>query len=500
MNKIKHFGFLFLAAASLFASCTKPAGGGEEIEGKLELSADRKEITADGTDKTVFTVTYNGADVTAEARIIEVESNQPVTDHTFTTEEAGTYKFKATYDGKESNETTVTATAVSVGLILSSDKDRLISNGEDQVTFTVTYNGTDVTSSSTIVNINAGKPFPEGETTFSTNVSGVYEFKAGYDGMTSNIVKITAAPVAVNPLVLTSNTPRIAANGSDKAVFTVLYNNEDVTSEAKIKDLSTDQYLDTNEFSYSGTLPTVDFVAEYDGQTSNMINIGFGNFYKNVLMFRFTATWCGPCTQLGNVLEQVVKDYPDRLTQVAIHADDEYTSRSYQSFLNYFPGSAVPRVYLDFNSKEIPISLSASEMVSLLKSQTDKGAGCGISITSVVEDRTAKVSIGVTAQTAGTYYIGVILVEDGLVGPQNGVTSYVHNNTLRTLATPIGGDPLGELAVNQQVMEEYSFNLKGFTDNCRVVVYVNTLDGGVYTTTNVASGPISGITDYRFEE
>ena len=71
-----------------------------------------------------------------------------------------------------------------------------------------------------------------------------------------------------------------------------MYEGEDVTDAAKIKNLATGEYLESNSFSYSGDLKVVEFEAEYEGATSEPINVGFGDFYKNVLFCRFTATWC----------------------------------------------------------------------------------------------------------------------------------------------------------------------------------------------------------------
>lgn len=499
MNHIKYFSFLFLATASMFASCNPPVEE-EPKEDGVFLTADRKEITADGVDKALFTVTYQNKDVTGEAQIVNVESGEIVTNAEFTTSAAATYKFKATYDGKDSPEITVTALAVS-GLVLTPDKESIISNGNDKVVFTVTYEGKDVTKSSTIVNINEGKPWAEGVNEFSSITSGIYEFKAGYDGKISNIVRITVTPAPLNALVLQSNTPRIAANGTDKAVFTVLYEGKDVTSEAKIKNVTDDEYLDSNQFSYSGSLKTVDFVAEYEGMTSDQINIGFGDFYKNVLLVRFTGTWCGPCTTLGSALSQALASHPDRLSQITVHVgNDPYVSEDGYSFENYFPANTVPRMYFDFEKPGTLTVVSAQEIIAKITEHEKKAAECGIAVRSTIENKQAKVTVSVTARTAGAYNLGVVLVEDGLVGPQNGTASYVHDNTFRRLATTIGGTSLGNLAVNQQVVKEFTIDMKGYTDNCRIVAYVNTLDGENYSTTNSVSAPVSGFTDYRFEK
>ena len=92
MSSIKYFGYAICAAALAFASCSEPAStnpGGDDK--KLVLSADRTEITSDGTDKVTFTVKYDGEDVTATAEISNVTDGAAVIDHAFTTDKEGMY-------------------------------------------------------------------------------------------------------------------------------------------------------------------------------------------------------------------------------------------------------------------------------------------------------------------------------------------------------------------------------------------------------------------------
>ena len=157
MSSIKYFGYAICAAALAFASCSEPASttpGGDDK--KLVLSADRTEITSDGTDKVTFTVKYDGEDVTATAEISNVTDGAAVTDHAFTTDKEGTYEFIATYEGVESNKVTVKAEPLS-GLVLEVDKETIVNNGEDVATFTVTYSGQDVTAQTVIVNLTNGE-------------------------------------------------------------------------------------------------------------------------------------------------------------------------------------------------------------------------------------------------------------------------------------------------------------------------------------------------------
>ena len=391
MKSMKYFSYALCAAALAFASCTQPTNGNGGGDKDLVLSASKSEITADGTDKVTFTVKYGEEDVTANASIADAATGEALSGSEFATETAGSYEFVASYDGKESNKVKVDATAVS-GLVLSVDKESIVNDGEDTATFTVTFDGNDVTAQATIVNQTSGQAWAEGVHTFVSSASGEYEFKASYNDMRSNTVKVTVTMEAVNPLVLTATRPRIAADGSDATSFKVMYEGEDVTDAAKIKNL--------------------DFDKE------------------------------GPSA----------------------------------------------------------VSMSAADVVNTIKEYQATGAKVGIAMSSTVDAaRNVKVTVRVTPSEAGSYLLGVALLEDGIEGPQNGTSGYIHDNTMRALATSLGGDSLGEVAENTEVVKEYTFSLKGYTDNCRVVAYVNTADGDVYATTNAASCPVNGRTDYRFE-
>lgn len=74
--------------------------------------------------------------------------------------------------------------------VLLCDKTAIEADGKDAATFTVTYNGEDVTGEALIVNLNDGTGLDGA--TFSTATAGTYRFQAEYDGMTSEPVTIAA--------------------------------------------------------------------------------------------------------------------------------------------------------------------------------------------------------------------------------------------------------------------------------------------------------------------
>ncbi len=159
-----------LAVALIFAACDKKPDQPPVDNRTLTLSANKTTITADGTDAVTFTVKLGDENVTATARL--KMNGTDFTGSTFTTTESGTYKFIAVHGEKTSNELSVTVTeVVEPTPILSVNKNAIMANGEDAVTFTVKLADKDVTSTVTIFE---GEIELEGNT-FTTTNPGTYK-------------------------------------------------------------------------------------------------------------------------------------------------------------------------------------------------------------------------------------------------------------------------------------------------------------------------------------
>lgn len=502
-------------AASLFmlsfaVACEKEGPNGPSVDeggnSELVLSASASEIFANGKDAVTFTVKYQGMSVVATVK--EVATGKVVENTGFTATEAGEYSFKAYYKDFESNVVTVSVLEIPA-LLLEVDKKSILNDGQDICTFTVTNEGNDVTNEAVIKCMTTNTVFRETNTWYS-NVSGIFEFRAtledGNTTMVSNVVKVQVEfPDMSNPLELKVDKARITPNGSDEATFTVFYEGQDVTSDAKIKNTQTGDYLDGNTFSYSGSEKYFTFQAEYDGNTSFGVNVGFGDFYKKVLLIRFTGTWCGPCTLLGGYLKTVEEQLPDSYAQICVHSgDDPFVVADGTQYERAFYNSAVPRMYFDFSETGMVGASPASDIINRLKTTISQNpAKVGIAAKSVIDGDTINVEVRVTAQEAGEYNLTAVLIEDGLYGPQSGTDGYIHNDVFRGLLTPsINGEPLGSLEENQEVVKTFSVNKKGITssDNIRILFYVNTKRGITTYTTNAATCPAYGYLDYKFAE
>ena len=157
------------------------------------LTADKSTIVGDNTDVVTFTITVDGEDKTAESTITIVNYGTPLEGNTFTTDVAGEFIFQAKYEGENSNQVIITATAVDApvqkNLVLTASPMRIKADGTEKVTFKAMYGEDDVTATCEIKSTN-GVTVENG--VFSTTEAGTYNFYALYDNVRSNTVSVDA--------------------------------------------------------------------------------------------------------------------------------------------------------------------------------------------------------------------------------------------------------------------------------------------------------------------
>ena len=74
------------------------------------LSATDQEIDLSVETNTVFTVTYNGVDVTADSEIVSISGAEGLQGNVFTPATVGSFEFQATYNGVDSEPVIVNVT------------------------------------------------------------------------------------------------------------------------------------------------------------------------------------------------------------------------------------------------------------------------------------------------------------------------------------------------------------------------------------------------------
>lgn len=163
------------------------------LKKEVMLTADKSTIVGDNADVVTFTVTVDGEDKTAESTITIVNYGTQLEGNAFTTDVAGEFIFQAKYEGENSNQVIITATAVEApvqkNLTLTASAIRIKADGTETVIFKAMYGEDDVTATCTI-QTTAGLSVEGG--VFSTTEAGTYNFYALYDNVRSNTVSVDA--------------------------------------------------------------------------------------------------------------------------------------------------------------------------------------------------------------------------------------------------------------------------------------------------------------------
>ena len=271
---------LFALAALLgFVACeNEPA---VEVQQTLTLSADKVEIVADGEDVATFTV-KNSNDEVVEATIYFEETNEALEGNTFKTKYTGEYKFYAKNGNSKSN--TLTINAIEKGdtpeppaakpLQLTADKKEINADGNDNVTFTVTYDGNAVEAKV----YNAANDTALSGMTFSTTEAGDFRFYAkatiaGYGALTSEEVVVKAKstePEEEKPITIEASVNTIKANGIDSVMLIVTQDGANVTNKSTI--YANGSVVNGNKFATT-TPGTYTIYATKGSVTSNEITI-----------------------------------------------------------------------------------------------------------------------------------------------------------------------------------------------------------------------------------
>ena len=159
----------------------------------LQLSVDKATINADGVEKATFTAAVNGEVV--EAKIYNAANDTALSGMTFSTTEAGDYRFYAKYNDLVSDIVKVTAISTEPEeekpITIEATVNTIKANGVDYAMLIVTQDGANVTNKSTIyangVAVNGNK--------FATTTPGTYTIYATKGSVTSNEITITAEAV-----------------------------------------------------------------------------------------------------------------------------------------------------------------------------------------------------------------------------------------------------------------------------------------------------------------
>lgn len=233
-------------------------------------------------------------------------------------------------------------------------------------------------------------------------------------------------------------------------------------------------------------------------------------FWHKSLGMRFTATWCGYCPTMATSFKTAMANYPDKIELVNLHASSSNLAFSGTSLLaSIFNITGYPTGIVDYRTRigNSDIDYTAKLIVNAAKeTENSYPTKTGISFRSSASNGMLNLDIKLYIKEKGDYKVTAILLEDNIIGEQNGAgNDYVHDRIARLAITGITGDEFSTTADFKTVNKHYSAALPSSLDkgNLYILVYVlkqygsqtviRTADYGDYYVDNAASAAVGTV-------
>lgn len=225
-------------------------------------------------------------------------------------------------------------------------------------------------------------------------------------------------------------------------------------------------------------------------------------FVHRSLAMRFTADWCGYCPMMGTAFSSAASQMRGRLLLVSLHGSQStYEFEHTNTLADRFLVSGYPTGVVDARAS-IPnyssISTTAGVAMEVAEeTQASYPAKTGIACSSTLEGNILNADVQVYVKEPGSYRTVVLLLEDGIVGYQNGGgNDYVHNDVARFALTSVSGEPF-TMTESGIWTGSYSAELDQTwnKDNLRLLIYVEKAYGDQKKVKNVEGATYSNFGD-----
>lgn len=258
-------------------------------------------------------------------------------------------------------------------------------------------------------------------------------------------------------LTISADKSTIAADGADAVTFTVKYGATDVSKDKSLTIIRTYNGEQTEMGGGVNSFTTTvagnyTFKARYykGGEILSENEVAVEalsavagqaqNFRHKLLGMQFTSIGCQNCPTLSNVIKSIQVAQPDRLVPVSFHIDfnvsDPMKIAMGDTYYNALKGNGLPMFYLDLREGD-KMTSNRSVIESEMKFRVENyPPTCGVAINTSydADSRELTITPRIQSNTASAYRYLVMLVEDGIVAQQYGITgSYTHNNVVRAV-------------------------------------------------------------------
>ena len=330
---------------------------------------------------------------------------------------------------------------------------------------------------------------------------------------------------AVAPFTLTVDKTTIESDGKDAAVFTITdANGQVLTDLAHIRNTSF-YIVETKEWRTdigSGDAPNVftsitdgtyTIKAMYEGEyCENEVQVQAVNrkdyelFHKNVLIYRFTATWCQYCPAMTKALGDINDFSKDHSLVMDFHGSDQYTFDGISAFATEIyktVGFPYCNYALAFGSGKKTLNEIHKNIKSVL---VDYPAQTGIKAETSVQDGKLVVNATVMASVAGEYDLAMAVLMDDCKPstPSDGSAVYEeeYDNVIRAITgnyRAMSSDKFSLAKSQEKTLVKEIPDFRFSADKCRIVLFTlrKTSDGQTIVD-NAVSVPVGQSVDYRY--
>jgi hypothetical protein len=330
---------------------------------------------------------------------------------------------------------------------------------------------------------------------------------------------------AVAPFTLSVDKAQIESNGKDVATFTITdANGQVLTDLAHIRNTSF-YVVETKEWRTdigSGEAPNVftsindgtyTIQAMYEGEyCANEVKVESVNrkayelFHKNVLIYRFTATWCQYCPSMTEALGKINDFSKGHSLVMEFHGSDQYTFDGISEYASSIY-STVGYPYCDYSLVFGSGKRTMNDLHNNIKSVlVDYPAQTGIKAETKVENGNLVVNATVMASVAGEYDLAMAVLMDDCIpsAPADGSAVYEeeYDNVIRAItgnyrAMSADKFSLDKGAENSIVKEVPDFKFP--QEKCKVILFTLMKNSqGKTVVDNAVSVPVGQTVDYRY--
>lgn len=241
-------------------------------------------------------------------------------------------------------------------------------------------------------------------------------------------------------------------------------------------------------------------------------------FWHKSLGLRFTATWCVFCPMMANAFAKAEKLYPNKIETFNLHArSSTYFFEETPNFEILLKCFSYPTANIDFRwqvDNQTRSDDTAGLLVNAVKeTEWYYPTKSGISFSSSVSGNELKLNVKLYLKERGDYKLAAFLLEDGLIGYQEGTGGLIEHNSIARLAiSDAEGDAFSTPEDKMTVLKNYTAVIPDKCDkkNLRVLVYVfrkygtktiiRTADYGEYYVDNATSAALGSKKELAFTD